>query len=112
MSVPWLPPDLWRPTQADLFTCSADFWESEIQNRHFALLDSGLTYTQYLRLDEYGRRRRPVLKRASRVCEGCRRPARLQIHHLHYQTIWKETPDDLVAVCSACHDRAHGASPP
>jgi hypothetical protein len=29
------------------------------------------------------------------------------LHHLHYQTEGRETPDDLIACCRTCHRNEH-----
>ena len=102
------PPNLWRPTKQNLFACDAKFWDDEVQNRRFALIDHDITYAHYRSLRQYQLRRQPIMDRAGGACEGCGKRDRLEVHHLHYQTMWAETPDDLVAVCKTCHDRAHG----
>jgi 5-methylcytosine-specific restriction endonuclease McrA len=55
--------------------------------------------------------RKSVLKRANGCCEQCGTQAslfsKLELHHLHYETEGRESPDDLRAYCRACHRRAH-----
>jgi 5-methylcytosine-specific restriction endonuclease McrA len=39
-------------------------------------------------------------------CEGCGlafREADLQLHHLHYDTLWYENNNDLELLCAPCH---------
>jgi hypothetical protein len=40
-------------------------------------------------------------------CErcGCRSEI-LEVHHLHYKSLWRELPEDLEALCPRCHDLA------
>ena len=52
--------------------------------------------------------RQAVLKRAGDACEGCGDGrVRLEMHHLHYDTVGIETPDDLEALCRSCHLGRH-----
>lgn len=40
-------------------------------------------------------------------CERCEcRSEILEVHHLHYRTLWRELPEDLEALCPKCHDLA------
>lgn len=50
-----------------------------------------------------------VLRRCHGKCEavGCIKKAR-EVHHTHYRTLFREAPDDLMALCSDCHGRIHG----
>lgn len=63
--------------------------------------------------------RETVLARSKGHCERCmtcwhrgddKCPGwctRLELHHLHYQTVGHESPDDLEAICRTCHNEAH-----
>lgn len=53
--------------------------------------------------------RRAVLQRAKGRCESCGELATLELHHGHYETEGRETPEDLVALCRACHKQRHTA---
>jgi hypothetical protein len=55
-----------------------------------------------------GWRRRQVLRRQGGRCAWCGARGRLQGHHLTYARLGREAPGDVVAVCPACHARAHG----
>jgi len=48
-----------------------------------------------------------VRKRARGKCERCGLGLPLDLHHLHYRTVGRETPADLLALCRDCHDAAH-----
>lgn len=64
-------------------------------------------YDRYLLSDAWRVRRAEVLKRASGVCEGCRKRVAKQVHHLTYERVGHEMLFDLVAVCSQCHSELH-----
>lgn len=40
-------------------------------------------------------------------CEGCGGQLPLELHHLTYETVDEEMPDDLVALCRDCHHQQH-----
>lgn len=45
-------------------------------------------------------------------CERCPSRKRLQAHHLRYPEHWFDVRlDDLVVLCRACHEKAHGLEP-
>lgn len=50
-----------------------------------------------------------VRKRANGRCECCGERAKLELHHKHYETEGRETPDDLSALCRDCHKGEHVA---
>ncbi len=51
--------------------------------------------------------RAAVISRAAGRCEKCGERARLQLHHLHYESVGRETPEDLTALCDDCHRGCH-----
>lgn len=68
-------------------------------------------YVRYLGSKEWRERCAPVLERAGGRCEDCGAPPAagdtLEVHHLHYGTLYAERPEDLAALCSGCHRRRH-----
>ena len=34
-------------------------------------------------------------------------PGEAEVHHLSYERVGRELPEDLVALCPGCHRRAH-----
>lgn len=54
------------------------------------------------------RRRRAALVRAGGLCEVCRAPATDVHHRKHLEHGGTHDLDNLVALCEACHLRAHG----
>lgn len=63
-------------------------------------------YADYLRSPHWRAMREWALERADHRCEHCGNPAD-DVHHLTYDRVGGELPDDLVALCRRCHDYAH-----
>lgn len=67
-------------------------------------------YNTYLSSHEWRATRKIAMDRANYRCEarliGCMGTAHA-VHHLTYVRVFREIPEDLQAVCSACHDRIH-----
>jgi len=57
------------------------------------------------------RTQQAVKTRAAGCCENCGVKCgvgqRLELHHLHYENEGCEQPEDLLALCRACHRRQH-----
>lgn len=51
--------------------------------------------------------RRAVNRRSGGCCENCGLMLPLELHHLHYETVGWERPDDLKALCRDCHRSEH-----
>jgi len=66
-------------------------------------------YLAYLTSPEWARQRQQALARAAFTCVRCRATAGLQVHHLTYQRLGAELPDDLTVLCAACHHTVHYA---
>lgn len=41
-----------------------------------------------------------------RKCQKCGRTKSLQVHHLHYETLFNESASDIEIVCTVCHPLA------
>ena len=65
-------------------------------------------YKEYLKSDEWKRKRYVVLKRDNWTCKYCGAKA-TQVHHLKYAKyqIGKEPIKWLVSVCASCHRKQH-----
>ena len=64
-----------------------------------------MNYKTYMRSDEWKALREKKLEACQRKCEcegGCCREA-TQVHHYHYDTLGKESLEDLQALCAKCH---------
>jgi hypothetical protein len=64
-------------------------------------------YTAYLASPEWRARREPVLRRARGICEQCHTARAVHVHHVTYEHLFDEPPEDLMAVCLACHETIH-----
>lgn len=61
-------------------------------------------YREYLRSPEWKQKRQQVIARAGNSCEQCGRASlNLEVHHLHYESLFDEDLDDLEALCKTCH---------
>lgn len=63
-------------------------------------------YVAYLKSPAWAARRASVLRRAGGTCEVCRKAPATQAHHLTYDHVGNERPDELVAICRPCHEEA------
>jgi hypothetical protein len=92
----------------DLF---ADMRSPREMNRYFP--DEDLLwhqwYTQgYLKSPCWREKRRRILQYVGRQCEYCGFKAASEVHHLSYERVRYEEPNDLRALCRRCHERVHG----
>ena len=53
-------------------------------------------------------KRKWALERAGYKCEQCGNTYNLSVHHLNYNNLGKEHPEDLKVLCKTCHEREHG----
>jgi 5-methylcytosine-specific restriction endonuclease McrA len=67
-------------------------------------------YRRYLRSEHWQLTRKAMLKRWP-TCELCRKRKATQVHHIHYESLWNEVPDDLQSVCGECHGWEHRVRP-
>lgn len=51
--------------------------------------------------------RKIVLSRTDGKCARCGGGGRIHIHHLSYEHLGREDPEELVALCASCHHAAH-----
>lgn len=65
-------------------------------------------YKKYLASEKWRLRvRRAALLDAGGKCERCGRRAE-HVHHLTYERLGAERPEDTQALCARCHMEAHG----
>ncbi len=65
-------------------------------------------YLEYLDSDHWRLLRREAFDSANRRCEACRVTGALVGHHLRYRDpLEKCTKEDIMALCSTCHDSWH-----
>lgn len=78
--------------------------------RHmFAAPFRAMNYDDYLRTEQWQRRRRAALRRAGNKCQVCGNVSRLQVHHNTYERLGHEAATDLVVLCAGCHRMYHDA---
>lgn len=63
--------------------------------------------TVYLRSVHWQETRLEALERDGGRCQRCGATERLQVHHITYERLWCEDPDDLVTLCRLCHRQEH-----
>ena len=67
-----------------------------------------LSYYDYLRSEEWQRKRRARLKLDGYRCQMCGSGTNLQVHHISYDSLRTDAEiDDLVTLCRACHEQVH-----
>ena len=70
-------------------------------------------YDSYLRSAHWREFRLRMLDEADYACEDCGASEfeglllMLDVHHLHYETLACERPEDVAVLCRPCHDRCH-----
>lgn len=64
-------------------------------------------YRDYLLTDHWIGLRGAKIEDAGFRCERCKRKSQLEVHHLHYNTLWHEKLTDLEVLCGRCHNEHH-----
>lgn len=70
-----------------------------------------MKYKDYLRSNTWLQIRLDILKIKGFKCERCDKKystKSLQVHHLSYERLGKEEPEDLEVLCKGCHATEHG----
>lgn len=66
------------------------------------------SYQQYLNTAEWMMRKLAILSERGSRCIDCRRTDKpVQLHHLSYERLGRELPEDLVILCAVCHGKRH-----
>lgn len=61
---------------------------------------------EYYKSEEWEKIRIFTLHRAQNRCQRCGAEKNLQVHHLTYDNLYNEKPQDLEVLCKKCHYRA------
>lgn len=64
-------------------------------------------YYTYIRSVQWKAVRHEYLRRTGWKCENCHIRNSRVLHHLNYDRLGYEQPEDLIALCSECHERMH-----
>ncbi len=70
-----------------------------------------LAYDWYLSTPAWRKRSRLCKVRAHGICQHCHKRKATQAHHLTYERVFDEDPNDLVALCDKCHRALHWLKP-
>lgn len=68
-------------------------------------------YEKYIISPEWYNLKIDLLEKRGCKCEKCgkpKKPTQLQIHHLTYERLYNELPEDLLILCAVCHMKEHG----
>lgn len=65
-------------------------------------------YKAYLKSDEWAQLKIDLFNHRGRSCERCSSKSSLAVHHLTYDNIYNEEPEDLIILCGLCHAKTHG----
>jgi hypothetical protein len=66
-----------------------------------------MRYTQYLESEHWKLFREKILT-ARPICEECKSDKNIHVHHLTYENLWNEKPEDVKVLCRNCHCKVHG----
>jgi len=64
-------------------------------------------YLAYLSSPAWKTRAADARRRAGRRCQLCNRTGELHVHHRTYERLGHELDEDLIVLCSRCHNRFH-----
>ncbi len=64
-------------------------------------------YGLYLSSSKWKKIREEVFERDKKVCQVCKKETATEVHHLHYNNVFKEQIEDLIAICYTCHKEQH-----
>lgn len=72
-------------------------------------------YKRYLKSKHWQETRSAAIAGAGNTCQQCGKKAGktiwLEVHHLTYERIGEELPEDLRVLCHNCHRKEHGLPP-
>ncbi len=64
-------------------------------------------YRSYLKSFEWNQIKEELFSVRGKVCEECTSTKRIEVHHLTYENIFNEEPEDLMILCRECHKKQH-----
>ena len=64
-------------------------------------------YKDYLNSKEWAQIKIDLYQTGGKQCEHCGSTNRIEVHHLHYDNVFNEEPEDLVLLCRQCHQAEH-----
>lgn len=89
--------------------CSVHRPHSLFQQNKELLSPTGkpMLYRDYLRSEHWQKKRKDALHYFGYRCECGAENVRLNVHHIHYESLWKEKLEDLRVLCEQCHNSLH-----
>jgi len=68
---------------------------------------NNVQYRQYLKSAKWSNIRSDMLRYAKHQCQKCgAKNCILQVHHIDYENLYDEMPEDLEVLCKSCHQLA------
>ncbi len=64
-------------------------------------------YLDYIKSDKWKALRLTILERDSFICQRCKKQNACHVHHLTYDRLGCELPEDLISICLNCHIKEH-----
>jgi hypothetical protein len=65
-------------------------------------------YQAYIKSNDWRKKREYALKILGCVCRRCETTdVPLQVHHKHYRTLYHERLEDVIVLCTPCHETTH-----
>lgn len=80
-----------------------------LNSKKITCIDTGETvigYANYLKSKHWKILRSQLIKDGV-VCSHCSEKSKLQLHHLHYNTLGNEKASDFCVLCDTCHKLFH-----
>lgn len=71
-----------------------------------------LTYAEYINSKRWAAKRQEAFAFHGNRCSECGASHRLQVHHIHYKTLFNERMQDLRILCHDCHANHHEGDKP
>lgn len=81
-----------------------------LTNVYYLNEDAKSTYDDYLLSPHWLEFKKEVLKFYGKKCSHCGDTKKLNVHHLNYDCLGKETFNDVIVLCQNCHKKEHGIS--
>ena len=61
---------------------------------------------EYYKSEEWRNKRLFALHKAGHRCDKCASKLNLEVHHLTYENLYDQKPEDLTVLCPRCHKKA------
>ncbi len=65
------------------------------------------SYSQYIKSDEWSRRRDIYFSLHKKECIACGSSEHIDLHHMTYDRLRSERDEDMAALCNVCHEQYH-----